>query len=154
MSITLDDSATISLIENGSVLDHIPAGKGWRLFLLLQLEKHKNRSLVGCNLPSKTLGKKDLIKIEGREIERGEASRLAIFAPSTTVVIIRNSAVVHKYQVPLPESIDHVVVCPNPHCITNHEKTNRRVLIEKGGRQAMLSCAYCGRSFSQNDSHE
>ena len=144
-------SQPIAPIQNGTAIDHIPPGQGMRIFRLLNLDRHQERISIGLNLESDVMGKKDLVKVEGREITEEEASRFGIFAPSTTVSIVREGKVVHKFQVPLPQQIQNVVICPNPRCVTNHEKTSRQFSVSKVGKHIWLSCHYCERTYVQNE---
>ncbi|NGX58651.1 MAG: Aspartate carbamoyltransferase regulatory chain [Chlamydiae bacterium] len=143
MNSTLEKNRIISAIENGTVIDHIPSGQGMRIFKLLNLEKFDQCVTLGLNLPSHVIGKKDIIKLEGHEITEEESSRVAIFAPSTTIAIIRDGCVAKKFHVSLPEIIHDVIVCPNPRCITNHEKMTRRHSVSLVGKNIYLRCQYC-----------
>ena len=52
-------------IQNGVVIDHIPAGRGMEIYRLLHLEsKHQAVALLQ-SVRSEKYGTKDLIKIEG-----------------------------------------------------------------------------------------
>jgi len=56
----------VDAIKNGTVIDHIPAGKALNVYEILS-PKTKKVTTIGMNLTSKTHGRKDLIKIEGLE---------------------------------------------------------------------------------------
>ncbi|MED9898604.1 MAG: aspartate carbamoyltransferase regulatory subunit, partial [Prevotella sp.] len=43
----------VAAIENGTVIDHIPAEKTYQVVNLLQLEKMDTPVTIGYNLPSK-----------------------------------------------------------------------------------------------------
>jgi len=155
MTPTLQDSHPIAAIQDGTAIDHIPAGQGMRIFRLLNLHTYKEGISLGLNLPTESImGKKDIIKVEGREITEVEASCIGIFAPSTTVAIIRDGEVVNKFQVPLPKEIYHVIVCPNTRCVTNFEKTSRRFNVSKVGKNICLCCHYCERTFAHDEINE
>jgi len=155
MTQTLQENYPIAAIQNGTAIDHIPAGQGMRIFRLLNLQTHREGISVGLNLPSgAAFGKKDIIKVEGREITEEEASRIGIFAPSTTVSIIRGGHVTNKFQVPLPKQIDHAIICPNTRCITNFEKTSRRFNVLRVGKNICLCCHYCERTFAHDEINE
>ena len=47
----------VAAIENGTVIDHIPAEKTYQVVNLLQLEKMETPVTIGYNLPSKKIGK-------------------------------------------------------------------------------------------------
>ena len=57
----------IDAIQNGIVIDHIPAGRGMKLYELLGLEKLNCSVAISKNVHSAKLGKKDFIKIGLRE---------------------------------------------------------------------------------------
>ena len=55
-------------IQNGVVIDHIPAGRGMEIYRLLHLEsKHQAVALLQ-SVRSEKYGTKDLIKIEGSNL--------------------------------------------------------------------------------------
>ena len=55
----------IDSIQNGIVIDHIKAGKGMRIYELLELDKLDCCVALIKNARSSKLGRKDIIKIEG-----------------------------------------------------------------------------------------
>ena len=60
----------VAAIENGTVIDHIPAEKTYQVVNLLQLEKMETPVTIGYNLPSKKIGKKGIIKVANDVIDR------------------------------------------------------------------------------------
>ena len=50
----------VSAIENGTVIDHIPANKVFEVIKILDLEHSKNSVYFGTNLDSKKYGKKGI----------------------------------------------------------------------------------------------
>ena len=56
---------SVEAIENGTVIDHIPAGLGLTILGQFKLLHYGSAVTVGFNLPSKTQGSKDIIKISG-----------------------------------------------------------------------------------------
>lgn len=138
---------SVAAIENGTVIDHIPAGQGLHVVDMLKLADHKKRVALGLNLPSQSLGYKDLIKVEGREITEEEANQIAIFAPKATISIIRNYDLARKFPVDLPQCITKIVHCPNARCITNHQRVQPAFAISRYGEKVELCCQYCEKSF-------
>ncbi|MEM2127741.1 MAG: aspartate carbamoyltransferase regulatory subunit, partial [Candidatus Bathyarchaeia archaeon] len=59
-----DRQLLVSKIENGIVIDHIPAGKAFLVLKLLRLDPSA-RVLLAINVDSRRLGVKDIIKVEG-----------------------------------------------------------------------------------------
>ena len=72
---------SVEAIENGTVIDHIPAGLGLTILHRFKLLHYGSAVTVGFNLPSKTQGSKDIIKIAGVSFDEAAANRLALFAP-------------------------------------------------------------------------
>ena len=75
---------SVEAIENGTVIDHIPAGLGLTILRQFKLLHYGSAVTVGFNLPSKTQGRKDIIKISGVAFDDEAANRLALFAPEAT----------------------------------------------------------------------
>ena len=51
-------------IKNGIVIDHITAGRAMQIYTLLGLDNIESTVAVLQNVPSKKMGKKDIIKID------------------------------------------------------------------------------------------
>jgi len=141
---------SVAAIENGTVIDHIPAGQGMRIVRLLKLADHKKKVTLGLNLPSKSLGYKDLIKVEGREVSEEEANQIALFAPKATLNIIRNYRIEKKFAVTLPTTISKILTCPNQQCITNHEQVQTQFRVSRFGHRVMLHCDFCEKGFAHD----
>ncbi|NGX55063.1 MAG: Aspartate carbamoyltransferase regulatory chain [Chlamydiae bacterium] len=139
---------SVAAIENGTVIDHITVGQGMRIVRLLRLAGHKHQVTLGLNLPSKSMGYKDLIKVEGRVITAEEANQIAVFAPKAKINIINDFQVVKKFPVELPESVKKMLCCPNPRCITNHDPMDTLFSVRRFGEGVELLCNYCEKSFS------
>lgn len=138
---------SVAAIENGTVIDHIDAGKAIYLLRLLKLSTYSKQMTVGLNLPSSQLKTKDIIKIEGRELSQSETSQIAIFAPQATISIIQNFSVVNKYPVEMPSVIEHFVICPNLNCVTNHERTPRIFDVLSYRKEVQLHCKFCEKIY-------
>lgn len=132
----------VSAIENGTVIDHIPTQSVFQVINILGLQHFENQILFGTNLDSKKFGKKGIIKVSNRYFEPEEINKIALVAPSATLIVIRNFQVVEKKKVEVPDSILNFVKCFNPNCITNHEAVATRfTVINK--QDIKLKCAYC-----------
>ena len=75
-----DKELVVSALENGTVLDHIPAENVFKALELLGLKDEKSQITIGINLNSKLFGKKGIIKIADRFFEDEELSKLALIA--------------------------------------------------------------------------
>jgi len=137
-------------IKNGTVIDHIPEGKGLDIIDLLNLRQWKKIVTLGIGFTSKRHDKKDLIKIENKELTPEEVNKIAIIAPTATINIIRDFKRAKKFQVKLPEIIEGIIKCANPACITNHDNAKTKFYREKG-KDIKLRCHYCERYFKQEE---
>ena len=134
----------VAAIENGTVIDHIPAEKTYAVATLLGLQKLQTPVTIGYNYPSKKLGKKGIIKIEDKFFTDEEISRLSVVAPNVVLNVIRDYEVVEKKKVVTPDTLKGIVKCNNPKCITNNEPMNTifHVIDKNSG---IIKCHYCDK---------
>ena len=134
----------VAAIENGTVIDHIPAEKTYAVATLLGLQKLQTPVTIGYNYPSKKLGKKGIIKIEDKFFTDEEISRLSVVAPNVVLNVIRDYEVVEKKKVVTPDTLKGIVRCNNPKCSTNNEPMNTifHVIDKNSG---IIKCHYCDK---------
>lgn len=82
---------SVEAIEKGTVIDHIPAGKGLIILRQFKLLHYGSAVTVGFNLPSKTQGSKDIIKITGVWLDDNAANRLALSPPKPSSTLSTTS---------------------------------------------------------------
>ncbi|MBQ0029050.1 MAG: aspartate carbamoyltransferase regulatory subunit [Paludibacteraceae bacterium] len=140
----------VAKLCNGTVIDHIPSDKLFKVIALLDLEESKNQITFGYNLDSKKVGKKAIIKITDRFLKSEEVNKVALLAPNAKIVIIRNYEVAEKILLTFPDEILGDVKCLNPKCITNNEpmKTRFRCIDKAHG---LFMCHYCERVVSTEE---
>ena len=138
----------VSAIENGTVIDHIPADKLFDVINVLGITGMDNAMTFGANLKSSKLGKKAIIKIWDKFLEDDEVNKLALVAPSAKINIIRDYDVVEKKTVNVPEKVEGIVKCMNPKCSTNHEKVRTKFTVVKDS-PIVLKCHYCEKLTDQ-----
>lgn len=142
----------VEAICNGTVLDHIPSGKLFKIVTLLGLDHVSAPITIGCNLDSRRLGSKGIIKISDHFFSEDEINRIAILAPDVRLSIIRDYAVIEKRSLTLPKSVVGLVRCSNGKCITNAEEMPTRFVTEMTDeRRVRLECHYCGRQVFGDD---
>jgi len=134
----------VQKIEEGTVIDHIAGGKGWEVVRLLGLEEFSGTVMVLSNVHSKSKGKKDVIKIERKQLDRDEVNKIALVSPSASVNLIKGFEVKKKYNVELENEIIGILKCTNPVCVTRVEPVKTRFAVE-GKDPLVLRCAYCER---------
>ncbi len=134
----------VAAIENGTVIDHIPAEKTYQVAQLLRLEKLDVPVTLGNNYLSKKLGRKGIIKVSNKFFTDEEISRLSVVAPKIVLNIIRNFQVIEKKTVETPDVLRGIIRCNNPKCVTNNEpmKTIFRVTNKELG---IVRCHYCDK---------
>ncbi|HET9571509.1 MAG TPA: aspartate carbamoyltransferase regulatory subunit [Bacteroidales bacterium] len=138
----------VKALENGTVIDHIPSDKLFKVVSLLKLEGLKDQITIGNNLSSKQMGTKGIIKVADRYYAEEEVNRIALIAPMAKINIIKNFEVIEKRVLSLPDRFVGLVKCPNPKCITNNEPMKTRfetVNIEP----VVLKCLYCEREVQE-----
>ena len=141
---------SVEAIEKGTVIDHIPAGKGLIILRQFKLLHYGSAVTVGFNLPSKTQGSKDIIKITGVWLDDNAANRLALFAPEAVVNTIDHFKVINKPRLTLPDEIAEVFRCPNTNCASHGEPVKSRFYVRKQSGQTKLKCHYCEKTFSRD----
>ena len=132
----------VSAIENGTVIDHIPSGSVFQVIKILNLTEYQNQLLIATNLDSQKMGKKGIIKVSNKFFKSDEINKIALVAPTATLIIIRNFEVTEKNKVEVPDHVANIVKCFNPNCITNNEEISTRfTVIDK--KDLKLRCHYC-----------
>ena len=129
----------IDSIENGYVIDHIPAGKGMQIYNVLSLDKLNCQVAIITNAKSQKNDVKDIIKIN--ELVELDLDIIAFIAPEATVNVIKDSQRIDKKLLSLPKEIKNIVKCPNPRCISNNEDIDHifKLTDDKG----TYRCLYC-----------
>jgi aspartate carbamoyltransferase regulatory subunit len=141
---------TVSAIEEGTVIDHIPTDAVFKVVDILNLDHYANMVSIATNLQSKSIGRKGIIKVGGKSLTQDEVNKIAIVAPDATVNMIKNFEVREKIKVKAPEILDNVIKCSNPVCITNNEQVKTRFYMVKKD-PLRLKCHYCERSMGKED---
>ena len=140
---------SVEAIQNGTVIDHIPAGKGLAILRQFKLLHYGSAVTVGFNLPSKTQGSKDIIKITGVWLDDTAANRLALFAPEAVVNVIEDFKVVSKRHLTMPSEISEVFRCPNTNCASHGEPVASRFYVREKHGSTRLKCHYCEKTYSR-----
>ena len=136
-----DTELRVSKIRNGTVIDHLTAGEALHVLTILDIDGSGGETVsLGINVPSDRLGRKDIVKVEGRELSQSEVDVLSLIAPDATINIIREYEVEEKSRVDRPAEVRGVLECPNSSCITNAGEPVAPVfdVLDDGVR-----CRYC-----------
>ncbi|MFW6144718.1 MAG: aspartate carbamoyltransferase regulatory subunit, partial [Candidatus Natronoplasma sp.] len=136
----------ITPIKHGTVIDHIRKGQAMKVLKILGLIDKDIDFIVSIamNVDS-SMGKKDIVKVEGMELKSEDLDRISLIAPEATVNIVRDYGVVDKHRVELPEVARGIVRCMNDNCISNQDEpvVPEFEVVEKD--PVTLKCKYCER---------
>ena len=131
----------IDSIQNGVVLDHIPAGKGMDVYKYLRLDQLDCQVAIIKNARSGHMGKKDIIKIDSpMEVD---LDVLGYIDSNITVNIIRDGVRVEKKHLKLPRKLVNIIHCKNPRCITVSEPQLDAIFLLSDEDKHTYRCAYC-----------
>ncbi len=131
----------IDSIKNGIVIDHITAGLGMTVYNLLKLDELDCAVAIIKNATSRKMGKKDIIKIDA-DIELN-MDILGYVDPGITVDIIKDSVLVEKKNIGLPEKLTGVIKCKNPRCITTTEQELPHIFKLTDKENRVYRCIWC-----------
>ena len=99
----------VAAIENGTVIDHIPAEKTYQVVSLLGLEHTLSPVTIGYNYPSSRLGTKGIVKISNKFFTDEEINRLSVIAPKIILNTIHNFEVTQKRMVETPDVLRGII---------------------------------------------
>ncbi len=143
----------IKAIENGTVIDHITANKALHILKILELPDADTKNVtIAMNVSSKEIGRKDILKIENRELDHQELNQIALIAPKATINIIRDFQPVKKDKIGLPEKITSIIKCTNPKCITNNKNEPITPIFNVVNEYPpVVRCHYCEKLIKTED---
>jgi len=146
----IDRRVTIAKIQQGIVIDHIPAGKANLIAQVLGLNAMARETgdiiAIGVNFDSPSMQKKDIIKVENLLFTRDMLNVVSLIAPYATISRINNGQVIEKHRVEIPVSVGDIVICPDRFCITNHEEVPGKFIVVEHD-PVTLRCHYCETEF-------
>ena len=77
MKRSVSEGIVISPIKNGTVIDHITPGEGLTVIRILGIQDGTNVTFtVATNVTSSRGGRKDMVKIENRELVKSEVDKI------------------------------------------------------------------------------
>jgi len=142
-----DRELRVSKIQNGTVIDHITGGQSLNVLAIVGIDGTGGESVsVAMNVPSDRLGKKDIVKVEGRELSQEEVDVLSLIAPAASINIVRDYEVIDKRRVTRPDRVVGVLECPNRNCISTEDEPveSAFAVLDDGVR-----CEYCDTIIRQ-----
>ncbi|MCR5390890.1 MAG: aspartate carbamoyltransferase regulatory subunit [Lachnospiraceae bacterium] len=138
----------VGKIEEGFVLDHIPAGKGMSVYYHLGLDKLDCMVAIIKNAKSGRLGRKDIIKVEC-DIDTLNLDVLAVIDQTITVNVVKDGEILEKRTLELPKELTNVMHCKNPRCITSIEQELPHIFYLAEADRQIYRCKYCDEKNSE-----
>ena len=137
----------VGKINEGFVLDHIPAGTCMDIYRDLKLDKLDCCVAIIKNARSNKMGKKDIIKVEC-PIENLDLDILGFIDHNITVNIIKDGKIVAKQELKLPKQVVNVIECKNPRCITSIEQGLDQIFVLADEEKEVYRCKYCDEKYT------
>lgn len=135
-------------LNNGTAIDHLPLRTGLKIIEILGIQDKPVTAAL--QVPSKKLGQKDIVFIEGRFLTKEEIDKVSLIAPNATLNSIKNGKVVDKKILSLPEKVTGIIQCINPKCITNMENIpNALFYVLKN--PVRVRCFYCEKIMNEQE---
>ena len=131
----------VTSIQDGIIIDHVPAGTALKVLQYLKIDPSKTRLALIMNTDSPSYGTKDIIKIEN--VSRALRDVLGLVARQATVDIVRGGRIVEKVQPHLPERVVNVITCVNPRCVTTTERGIDQMFHLAHSQRQEYRCDYC-----------
>ena len=142
------------IFEDGTFIDHIEPGVGYKLRPLLGLMDYRDSTLLAVNnLPSRRFGSKDVYGITDKYFTPEQLWKIALVSDRATINIIRGGEVQQKFKVRLPPLLEGIVACTNPMCVSyedNHEHVTPKFHVESQ-QPLSVRCHYCERPVGKED---
>ena len=138
----------VGQIEEGYVLDHIPAGKSLSIYYHLQLDKLDCMVAIIKNARSNKMGKKDILKVEC-DTNMLDLDVLAFLDHNITVNMIKDGELIDKKELSLPKEIKNIIKCKNPRCITSIEQGLPHIFVLADEKAEIYRCKYCEEKYNE-----
>ena len=139
----------VGQLNEGVVLDHIEAGKSMDLYKYLKLDKMDCSVAIIKNARSSKMGRKDIIKVEC-PIEDLNLDVLGYIDHNITVNIIKDSEIVEKKKLQLPQHLINIIHCKNPRCITSIEQELEQHFFLADAENEIYRCRYCEEKYTRH----
>ncbi|OWP55297.1 MAG: aspartate carbamoyltransferase regulatory subunit [Thermoplasmatales archaeon B_DKE] len=148
----METTLKVSKIKDGTVIDHVPAGKALRVVSILKIENNPDVSTtIAMRVQSDKLGRKDVIKVENKYLNRDDLDRISLIAPDATISIVNNYQIKEKFTVKLTKTVVGILRCPNQGCITNVKEPVNSEFSVISEKPLVLRCFYCERNMSEKE---
>ena len=132
----------VTSIQNGIIIDHVPAGTALKVLEYLKIDPSKTKLALIMNTDSHMYGTKDIIKIED-ETESIDLDVLGYIDSNITVNLVKDGQLEKKLHLELPQTLRNVIKCKNPRCITTVEQEIVHTFRLTDRSKKAYRCIYC-----------
>jgi aspartate carbamoyltransferase regulatory subunit len=144
----MKEELKVKKIKDGTVIDHIKAGRGKRVLDILGIDQNFSETTsLAMNVESKSMGHKDIVKIENKALEKEEVDKISLIAPNASWNVIKDYKVVKKSKIEIPDVLEGFLICPNPKCVTNAKEPIKTKFKVEDKKEIKLRCQYCEKLF-------
>lgn len=148
----METTLKVSKIKDGTVIDHVPAGKALRVVSILKIENNPDVSTtIAMRVQSGKLGRKDVIKVENKYLSRDDLDRISLVAPDATISIVKNYDITDKFTVKLTKTVIGILKCQNQSCVSNQKEPVNSEFYVVSEKPLVLRCFYCERNMAEKD---
>ncbi|MCR5404638.1 MAG: aspartate carbamoyltransferase regulatory subunit [Butyrivibrio sp.] len=137
---------SVGQLNEGVVLDHIPAGKAMDIYRKLKLNKLDCQVAMIMQARSSKMGRKDIIKVEA-PLELLNLDALGFIDHTITVNIVKDGEIVEKKKLSLPHRLVNIIHCKNPRCITSIEQGLNHIFYLADEEKELYRCQYCDEKY-------
>ena len=148
------ETMLVQKISDGTVIDHVAAGKALSVLRLLGNPQNREGVTVALvmNVGSSKMGRKDILKVEGVELTDDQVQKLALIAPLASVNIIRSYRVLEKKNAVPPKTVRGILSCTGATCVSVREKDSvSSVFTMASSSPLSYRCKYCGRDLNEQE---
>lgn len=141
----------VAKIDNGVVIDHItPPGRAFYALKVLKIdENYPHSAFVALNVPSKKLGRKDVLKIRNINEKDLNIEVLGLIISGSNIAYIKDYNIVKKEKIMAPKKATGILKCPSATCITNQrEDVETKFIVIDNKDSVKLRCEYCDIIFN------
>jgi len=150
----VEKSLRVQKIVNGTVIDHITSGMALKVMKILGIGGEEGDIVsILMNVPSghNHGKKKDIVKVENKELNIEDIDRIALISPKASINYIKDFKVFKKDVVKLPQVFKGIVKCRNPNCVSNsREPIKSHFTLEKED-PILIKCYYCSILMDKED---
>ena len=150
----VEKSLRVQKINNGTVIDHISSGMALKVLKILGIKGQEDHIVsILMNVPSghNHGHKKDIVKVENRELKIDDIDKIALISPQATINYIKDFKVVKKEKVKIPKEFKGIIKCINPNCISNSREPIKSYFKLENEDPLLIKCDYCSILMNKND---